>query len=300
VIALAWTIFDLDRVVDILSPLRPGEFRAKVFGPFRILGQMFFSGLGVALIRKGSQIAAISAREALASDSRPPVVLLRSFVDDEIVLEIPGYGKKFFPGKTFLEEVLVSELSKVGPVIAIGRPGDTIAPIGAAREYVGDDSWTSVIAEWIGAARTVVMVIGSIDVHKGLAWELGEVVRIAGIDKLLLVIPPDDHTAARRWALYSDALGIVLPQFSGAERFVSFDKDGNPKIALAPSPGATSQAPAARESNDWLDDFVPRFEDYLPMVWGYMSRGLWRFFFDYGDEKSKEYTVLLKKILEEQ
>jgi len=131
------------------------------------------------------------AKQVLDSDLRPPFVLLRSFVDDS--LEVKGQTVDQF---TF-EEVLTRQLSRLGPVIAIGRPGEKLPQSGAAREYLADDVWQNRVSELLEQAQCVVFII-----HKteGLRWEGARITELGGRKKTLFIIPPVNHAeVTKRW-----------------------------------------------------------------------------------------------------
>lgn len=191
-------------------------------------------GGGSALIKKSRKLLADPADTVLERDPRPPVLLLRSFSDDGIVAGTPGYGSQLFAQPVTLEEALAPVLERLGPVIAIGRPGERSAPVGAARAYVSNEAWQQTVHSWLERSRLVVMVMGPVADKPGLAWELERVRERGGLGKLLLVMPPlavDD--CATRWGQYRDALGDLLPAYTGGEIFVAFGPDGAAKIVRA-------------------------------------------------------------------
>jgi hypothetical protein len=152
---------------------------------------------------------AAPAREALAQDFRRPVVWLRSFQIDErdaesiIDREVP---------LTF-EEVATGALSRYGPVVAIGRPGEPLPPLGALREYVGED-WQSRVRELLCLAAIIVIVF---DDTPGLLWELKTVMDAKLYERLILLMPPDKLAPpdGKRTAL-AEALG---ENFAALENF---------------------------------------------------------------------------------
>ncbi len=83
------------------------------------------------------------------------------------------------------ERALVESLSSFGPVIAIGRPGESLQTLGAARVYVGDD-WQEQIRQWIEIIAVVVMRIGE---SEGLRWEIETVARTCKPTKVVLQVP---------------------------------------------------------------------------------------------------------------
>jgi hypothetical protein len=140
------------------------------------------------------------ADEVVLFDPRPPVVLLRSFQDESLHVEgevgFLGSILVFLTWKTErgarrLEEVLVSSMKPLGPVVAIARPH---APLetGAEREYVDDDRWQDEIKLWIGRAAIVIVEVGR---TAGLQWELGRIIEADAASKLLLVFPATDFVS---------------------------------------------------------------------------------------------------------
>lgn len=154
--------------------------------------------LGWAIARHGQRLAVADAERALAQDHRRPTILLRSFADDERLDLRPGIFslRTIGEGKMTLEEVIVREFSRVGPVIAIGRPDETLPPVGAARLYVPDDVWTDEVRERIRDARLVAVVLGS---TAGLRREVEIVSETDSLGKTVFIAPPrDDSSSARR------------------------------------------------------------------------------------------------------
>jgi hypothetical protein len=139
---------------------------------------------------------ATRARELRGRDFRPPILYLRSFGDDEQFKARRGRGIYFDSGKTF-EEVIVGELKRHGPVIAIGRPGEKIPPLGAARAYVDDESWQAEVSKLARDSRLVVLMLGG---TAGVAWEFCRLVELDAHHKLVLVMPPvGEEELNRRW-----------------------------------------------------------------------------------------------------
>jgi hypothetical protein len=128
-----------------------------------------------------------SSVEAQRRDTRPPVLLLRSFADDAVTV-FPSEGLFLTRTGNTLEHVLEEKLRAYGPVIAIGRPGENLPPLGAAREYLAGETWRQRIGELIGQARLVVVVMGA---SEGLVFEYDQLATHGAIDKIVLVILPD-------------------------------------------------------------------------------------------------------------
>ena len=77
------------------------------------------------LLALGARWAARGAPRVLATDTRPPVLLLRSFVDDRTSLLATDTP----------EHHLAAALREIGPVITVGGPPPNKTPHGAQRNY---------------------------------------------------------------------------------------------------------------------------------------------------------------------
>jgi hypothetical protein len=102
-----------------------------------------------------------------------------------------------------LEECLEEALWRYGPVIAVGRPGETLPPAGAAREYLPDDAWRNKIREHIAEAAVIVVILGSTE---GLRDEYRMLAECEAMGKLVAVFPPvDADRRSARWAVFAEA-----------------------------------------------------------------------------------------------
>lgn len=130
--------------------------------------------------------ASLDARGLLAADPRPPVLLLRSFADDNRVLpsgDAPGWAGH---GARTFEEMITQRLKPFGPVVAIGRPGEEVPSAGAAREYLADDAWQARVEELVEQALAIVVIAGK---TPNLGWELQRIESLDAMHKLLMLVP---------------------------------------------------------------------------------------------------------------
>jgi hypothetical protein len=133
----------------------------------------------------------LSLEHLVESDKRPPVLFLRSFKDDQVVLQRPrrpffrwlfGLGEP----AAKLDHVLVEEGTRRGPVVAIGAPR-TPPPFGAARTYVSDHEWQQAVMDLARAASAIAIVA---DDTEGVLWELA-MIRSEGLaPKTVYFLPP--------------------------------------------------------------------------------------------------------------
>jgi len=165
--------------------------------------------------RTAKQYAALQAGEMRRRDTRPPIILLRSFDDDVIGVDrgpTVNTPLSFWDAKALtLEEVIERALWLAGPVIAIGRPGEKLPPAGAAREYVPDGEWQARVGELIAECRYVSVVAGT---SEGLLWECRMLSEAGALAKVVVVFPPDHGQLEAAWRSMSAAFSLkeaVLP-----------------------------------------------------------------------------------------
>jgi hypothetical protein len=190
--------------------------------------------LGHSLRRYGKKLAAMRAEEVMHSDQHRPVLLLRSFADDEkrawtSVRESepkwPGQG--LCGERLTFEEMIVEELGNVGPVIAIGCPGDRLPAVGAARTWVANDDWQARVVDYLDKCSYAVMIMDQIEDRNGLAWELRQVLTRVRPENIIFVVPPVAEWEAKlRWAAFRECSDGRLPSFPGGTLAAGFRVDG--------------------------------------------------------------------------
>jgi hypothetical protein len=113
----------------------------------------------------------------MRKDKRAPVLYLRPF-EAETVL-------------TVQERVLARIMeSEVGPLVAVGNPGDRLPHLGAARFYERDFSgdgrnWQLFVREMLLRARLVLIVPGR---TVGLAWEIAQCREVLAPQRLVVLM----------------------------------------------------------------------------------------------------------------
>jgi hypothetical protein len=138
----------------------------------------------VRLILRGRKMRSPRANDILSGQSRAPVVLLRSFEDDDLIDPSFPTTSQIAPGR--YEERLAKALSAVGPSVALGRPGEPEPELGAARLYVEDKHWQQAISFLLKQATAVVAVVGR---SSGLWWEIELALAEVTPEKLLFFFP---------------------------------------------------------------------------------------------------------------
>lgn len=178
----------------------------------------------------------VSALSDLRKDKRDPVVFLRSFYMDSE--EDPERRSR----KT-TEEDLCLALRAIGPVVAIGRPGEDFPLLGATRIYLEEEGWQGNVQRLISISQLVVIHAGT---SKGLLWEVGTA--IEKVEPTRLVISflcwngLDADSRRRRYQRFkalaepiistSDS-GMHLPDSIGDSSFLFFKSDWTPELVKA-------------------------------------------------------------------
>jgi hypothetical protein len=174
----------------------------------------------------GVRLRTRRAEQMLARDPRPPVLYLRSFQEDE---RLSGTSESF-------ELSLASVLRDVGPVIAVGRPGERLPPQGAARVYVSDESWQPTVRDLMARSAVTILRAGT---SRGVLWELARVVEVVSPTRFLIAVPAELRSRdAQAWtrfcALANDVMPRPLPPGVNGATFVAFDSEWNPSVLTSP------------------------------------------------------------------
>ncbi len=174
------------------------------------------------------------ALDTVQSDARPPILLLRGFLDD---FRVVGGGATWIftfgmGGRPLqFEEVICGMFARRGPVVAIGRPGELVPPLGAARFWVDDDHWQSAVINLLEQCQLVVMIMGAPRKHAGLTWEISTLFSLDTLEKVILVMPPVDEGEAKdRWEQYRSLSQGRLPEYCGGELVAAFGPDGKCQV----------------------------------------------------------------------
>jgi TM2 domain-containing membrane protein YozV len=146
--------------------------------------------LAVVLLRTGWKYDVLRAADVVAADTRPPVVFLRSFQDDvrSPVGGLSGAFLKiaswFFP--ISFEQELAAIMNRLGPFVAVGRPGERLPELGANRFYFADDEWKARVSDLVARARLTLILCGP---TPNLWWEVDHVLASVPPRRVVLIIP---------------------------------------------------------------------------------------------------------------
>lgn len=187
------------------------------------------------LWRLARQAGARSAQAELSREgSRRPVFYLRSFGLDKAASRASILDWLTENPRATAEEWVTGTLSRVGPVIAIGRPNERLPPSGAKRFYVSNELWKEKVSDVVKVSQLVLWATGT---TPGLRWEIEHLVNMRTPEKLILWPHPRALRlrAAEReqeWVRFLDLMGSVfpkpLPRRLRDTRFIYFDKLFNP------------------------------------------------------------------------
>lgn len=221
------------------------------------------------LLNRAYHLGLIPAEQLLAKDSRPPVLYLRSFQDDgknnlhpisrvadlfglknpraeyksrtllllpvlKLLCLVLRSGKliNLFRGRRThtAEEQFAAYFNRLGPFIAIGRPGEKLAMGGASRLYVGHDEWQHTVADLLPRCQIILL---QPEETEGIWWEIIHIVQKVRPQLVLicLVNYAANQQRYEEFRLKFRAMtNITLPRMIGRCMFVCFGPDWEPKM----------------------------------------------------------------------
>jgi hypothetical protein len=123
----------------------------------------------------------------------------------------------------------------IGPVVALGAPGNWFPTLGAVKTYATGAGWRRAVSSMVGTCRCVIVSLGDGD---GLEWELrhirsrGDPLRtflILGVDKLALFSDPEASWWFRKDNL--KAMGFEVPDaYPGLDSVLAFETDWRARV----------------------------------------------------------------------
>jgi hypothetical protein len=217
------------------------------------------------LWRRSRQYGALSAADAMARDGRPPIVYLRSFHDDGDAVMDASTGALVRRALRLLapvtpEQETATVLKRLGPVVAIGKPGEPLPELGAARVYVGNDEWQEQVLAWMRSATLVVIRVGT---SPGVLWELERALEHLPRQRLVLAFLDGAGIAPEMAACLAPVLGTgwadALPELA-PRRWTSFLRRDPARrigsLVCFPAAGAARTVPIRLGSRVSLDSAI--------------------------------------------
>ncbi|SOD73535.1 hypothetical protein SAMN05892883_2826 [Jatrophihabitans sp. GAS493] len=183
-LAVAWMM------VPLAADNNGGSWAALIWAVF--LGPVVFLIMSF-LLQLARPLRRRSAEQVMQRDQRKQLLYLRSFRDDRV--SMPTHFSLFNPLSYVFdwnrvepyEEFLARALWRNGPVLAVGRPGERRAPLGAARVYYPDEAWQSAVTNLIQSSELLVVTMGR---TAGLSWELAQLKSLGALGKAIVLVPP--------------------------------------------------------------------------------------------------------------
>lgn len=208
-----------------------------------LLGGLAALGAGVLILRYCRPRSARSAAQALLADGRRPVLYLRSFADDVTAASVDDGVPVNIHSR---EEQLAGALSAFGPVIAVGKPGEPLPRLGAARFYLPLDDWQPVVLRLMELSQLIVLGLG---LGEGLWWEVEQARATQPARKLVLLAPaglPDVAARLDEHLPTPAGLDEVIAGDSWISAVIAFAPDGMPRVhPVGPVPGTTRRGALA-------------------------------------------------------
>jgi hypothetical protein len=124
-----------------------------------------------------------SVEELLKLDSRPPILVLRSYANESSF----DTSQEVFIEKTKFETELANIFSIFGPSISLANPKNPIPYIGVAVEAVSDELWKESFFSYLDKASLVVVMVGK---TPGFLWELEQLLKRDELYRTILISPP--------------------------------------------------------------------------------------------------------------
>jgi hypothetical protein len=189
------------------------------------------------LLRRSKKHSVLRGEAVLQNDTRPPVVYLRSFKGEELESSsLYRFKNLASPDKTWLaatvpnnsvqeQDALGYVFRKIGPYIALGRPGEELPELGSSKLYASNAEWQETIRRFFDHSKLVVFRAGITD---SLKWELAEIVHTLDPRKVLMILPvrEEDYLSFVQWG--NSLLPKRLPKDFPSSRLVTFDNSWSP------------------------------------------------------------------------
>lgn len=218
---------------------------------FRLPWIVRYIGIGISLIifnytskalKRRSKRRAFNSKEVLCKDPRAPILYLRPFHIDppefpSIILPFittPREHLKYLSRGT-PEENLTKLLWQLGPVIAVGRPGEKLPQLGAIRLYFNNEEWQEKVNTLMTLSQLVVIQAGYTG---GIEWELSLAkARLQPYRLLFSFLSWRTLSKKLRQREYETfkvlierIYGISLPEQIGDALYLYFDHDWTPHL----------------------------------------------------------------------
>jgi hypothetical protein len=191
--------------------------------------------IGAFLFWRGRQYETKAISKHAIRDPKYNVLYLRPFETDPSPSMLRNVFRVFMMDRIFTEEEQLREvLQPFGGLVAIGKPGESLPPPGAARLYPSNDEWKKVVIDLMETASLVILRAG---MGEGLHWELMQARRVVNPKKLLILFIDTEKMSYEFFKKEADWIfkGTV-PQFDeiksagGVSGFFRFSENWEPNF----------------------------------------------------------------------
>ncbi len=202
-----------------------------------LVGGLATLGAGLLSLRYTRPRSVRGAAQALLADGRQPVLYLRSFADDDAAAQVDDSVS--FVSIHSREEQLTAALGAVGPVITVGRPGEPLPRLGAARFYLPLDDWQPTVLRLMELSQLIVLRLG---LGASLWWEVGQARATQPARKLVLLASGGVPEVAERLDEHLSAPSLLAEVVGGdpwTGAVITFAPDWTPQLQrVGPVPRA--------------------------------------------------------------
>lgn len=271
---LAVAVIILGLLAAVLAPrslYEKGGFDGLLATGISIVIWAPFVVLSLRLLRRSHRHRTVPAEIVLADDPRPPVLYLRSFTSDSRTARVDKDNSGIadfisIPSSFFSfvrewrghseEEYWSSAMSRIGPSVAIGAPGQ-LPFRGSARLYVSDDQWQAKVHELILQAALVVVLGGG--GGEGLRWEIEQVSMFVSPERLVFLLPSKVSDFESLRSVLREIRDIEIGERPRVTHrmaicgLLRFDSDGSPDVRPVWGASQTDVALALKPVLDRLD-----------------------------------------------
>jgi hypothetical protein len=143
--------------------------------------------------------------DEVLAEGKAPILYLRSFQDDAV-------SARRETSLITEEEELNKAFERIGPLIAIGKPGEVLPEVGAARAYFSNADWQAAVHHYMEISQLVLLRAGS---SQGLIWEIQNSVQRLQPSKLILLIPFEKEAYDQFRARIQSNFPKPLPEHPG-------------------------------------------------------------------------------------
>lgn len=225
-----------------------------------VLAYTVLGFLAFAAVRIGKGLASRDARRVIARSRKPPILYLRSFPDEGAGRERVEWSWAVPLVTRSDEEHLVAALKPLGPLVAIGKPGDAIPEIGAARMYVAEGDWQEEVEALLERSQLVVLRVGD---GPGFWWEVERAVEQVPPDRLLFFFGPSGPSL-EAWTSFrdraQDLIPVDLPRVVLAPPFLTFHPDWTPRFLHADEGDVEPRRALEGALGPWIASLLRRAE----------------------------------------